>query len=92
MAGSELTVREAAVWDQLVCELNESRARAERSRVGRGRQAVVAVLLLATLALLIAGSLAGSEVLAWSGVGAWVTAVLIMSHLHGHGPRLPTRW
>ncbi|OEJ35180.1 hypothetical protein [Streptomyces subrutilus] len=64
MAGSELTARETAVWDQLVCELNESRARAERSRAGRGRKAVVAVLLLTTLALLVAGSLAGAEVLA----------------------------
>ncbi|MFJ4776297.1 hypothetical protein [Streptomyces sp. NPDC088762] len=88
---SELTARETAVWDQLVCELSESRVRTAHSRAGRGRRGVLAVLLLATLALLIAGSLAGSEVLAWSGVIAWVAAVLITSHLHGHGPRLPLR-
>lgn len=91
MAGSELTARETAAWDQLVCELSEDRARSEGGRPGRGRQAVMMVLLLATLALLVTGSFAGSEALAWIGVGAWVAVVLLMSHLHGHGPRLPLR-
>ncbi|MFC9818101.1 hypothetical protein ACFVJM_39310 [Streptomyces virginiae] len=37
----------------------------------------------------MAGSSAGSELLAWCGVIAWVGAVLIISHHHGHGPRRP---
>ncbi|MFE9467527.1 hypothetical protein ACFYNW_28415 [Streptomyces virginiae] len=92
MAENELTPQETAVWDQLRAELEGGRARADRRMWWAAcRQLLMAVLLPAALIMLVAGSFAGSEPLAWSGVIAWVGAVLIVSHHHGHGPRLPMR-
>ncbi|MGW2272830.1 hypothetical protein [Streptomyces yangpuensis] len=92
MTGNELMPQETAVWDQLLAELNGDGAPA-RSDGARwraaGRRIGMAVLLLAALIMLLAGSFAGSEFLAWSGVIAWTGDVLIVSHHHGHGPRLP---
>ncbi|MFE5722810.1 hypothetical protein [Streptomyces erythrochromogenes] len=91
MAGSELTPRETAAWDQLLAELDGGRAEAShrRRRHAAGRQLVMAALLVTALFMLIASISAGSELLAWSGVIAWVGAVLIISKHHGHGPRRP---
>ncbi|MFJ6785751.1 hypothetical protein [Streptomyces yangpuensis] len=93
MAGEELTPRETAVWDQLLAELNGGQAQADRRREWKvvRREYVLAVLLLTALFMLVAGSFSGSALLAWSGVIAWVSAVLIISHHHGHELRLPMR-
>ncbi|MFE6906724.1 hypothetical protein [Streptomyces erythrochromogenes] len=92
MAGIELTPRETAAWDQLLAGWEQSQEQTNRRtwRAAR-RRLVMAVALLAALIMLLAGSFAGSELMAWSGVIAWVGAVLIVSHHHGHGPRLPIR-
>ncbi|MFE7094724.1 hypothetical protein [Streptomyces erythrochromogenes] len=92
MAGNELTPRETAEWDQLLAGLADLQEQADRrTRRGARRQLIMAVALLAALIMLLAGSFAESELMAWSGVIAWVSAVLIVSHHHGHGPRLPIR-
>ncbi|MFF7296029.1 hypothetical protein [Streptomyces sp. NPDC008265] len=92
MAGNALTPRETAVWDQLLAELRgRPAATGVRERRGPWLQLVLVVLLPGALTLLAAGSLARSEALVWSGVILWVSAVLIISRLHGHGPRLPAR-
>ncbi|WP_405427646.1 hypothetical protein [Streptomyces erythrochromogenes] len=92
MAGNELTPRETAEWDQLLAGLEDPDEQTDRRtwRAAR-RSLIMAVALLAALIMLLAGSFAQSELMAWSGVIAWVSAVLIVSHHHGHGPRLPIR-
>ncbi|MFC9585678.1 hypothetical protein ACFVJ8_23015 [Streptomyces yangpuensis] len=92
MTGNELTPQETAAWDQLLADLNGGGAPAQSDRGrwrGARRRLGMSLLLLAALVMLLAGSFAGSEFLAWSGVIAWTSAVLIVSHHHGHGPRLP---
>ncbi|MET9959885.1 hypothetical protein ABZ128_12625 [Streptomyces sp. NPDC006326] len=95
MAGTRLTARESALWDQLVAELDQRSGAPEPTRgrgrgtVGAGGLGVTAVLLSAALMLLVSASLVRSEPLAWGGVIAWIGAVLTVSHLQGHGPRLP---
>ncbi|MGW7312094.1 hypothetical protein [Streptomyces sp. NPDC054854] len=49
-------------------------------------------MLVAAFVMLVAGAIAGAEALAWSGVIVWVNAVLIISHIQGHGPKPPVRW
>ncbi|MDX2396261.1 MULTISPECIES: hypothetical protein [unclassified Streptomyces] len=49
-------------------------------------------ILAAAFVMLVVGAIARAEALAWSGVTVWVNAVLIVSHIQGHGPRLPVRW
>ncbi|MFF3728387.1 hypothetical protein ACFYYM_39225 [Streptomyces erythrochromogenes] len=93
MAGGELTPQETAVWDQLLAELDGGRVQAGRrqARSVLSREIVLALLLVIALFMLLGGSFSGSGLLAWSGVIAWVSVVLIISHRHGHGPRLPMR-
>ncbi|MEU7555104.1 hypothetical protein AB0B01_22655 [Streptomyces sp. NPDC044571] len=97
MAGTQLTARESALWDQLVAELDDGSAapestRTRRPETGRARRlGVTAVLLPAAVMLLVSASLVESEPLAWGGVMAWIGAVLTVSHIQGHGPRLPWR-
>ncbi|WP_046776841.1 hypothetical protein [Streptomyces yangpuensis] len=92
MTGNELTPQETAAWDQLLADLNgdgaPTQSHGARWRAA-GRRIGMTTLLLAALIMLLAGSFAGSGFLAWSGVIAWTSAVLIISHHHGHGPRLP---
>ncbi|MBZ9593874.1 MULTISPECIES: hypothetical protein [Streptomyces] len=92
MTGNELTPQETAIWDQLLADLNCDDVPAQTHGArwpAAGRRIGMTLLLLAALIMLLAGSFAGSDFLAWSGVIAWTGAVLIISHHHGHGPRLP---
>ncbi|RSS93128.1 DUF3040 domain-containing protein [Streptomyces sp. WAC05292] len=101
MARTGLTAREAAAWDQLAAQLSDADAApppaartADRTRHRarhRARLAVAAALLPTALLLLLAGSATDSGPLAWGGVTAWIGAVLTVSHVLGHGPRLPWR-
>ncbi|MFD9456592.1 hypothetical protein ACFWBC_26280 [Streptomyces sp. NPDC059985] len=93
MARSELTAAETAVWDQLVAELSGTGGRVSRTRRGarRRRLAMIVAMTAAAFVMLVAGVIAGAEALAWSGVIVWVNAVLIVSHVQGHGPKLPVR-
>ncbi|CAL9338173.1 hypothetical protein SUDANB120_00212 [Streptomyces sp. enrichment culture] len=96
MARTGLTAREAAAWEQLAAQLSDADAATPPARTPdtgrhRARLAVAAALLPTALLLLVAGSATGSGALAWGGVTAWIGAVLTVSHVLGHGPRLPWR-
>ncbi|MCT4353929.1 hypothetical protein M5362_12400 [Streptomyces sp. Je 1-79] len=96
MAQGELTARETAAWDQLAAGLRSatdaSRRPPERRTAPSPAAAVfVAVVLFCALALLVAGSVGGLDALSTAGVAVWVAGVLAVSHLLGHGPRLPWR-
>lgn len=95
MAQGALTPRETAAWDQLAADLADGARCAGRPirRAAPARASVLAVFaaLVCALSMLVAARATGFEVLAWAGVIMWVTSVLAVSHLLGHGPRPPWR-